>query len=345
MPYNIAWKGGFLMLKWLTGLLVAALLLMKPEAAANGAREAMVHWYYTVAPSLFPFMALLPLLTCDAAAHAYECLLGPITRRLYRLPGAAASALAVGMVAGSPAGCFAASRAASAGMTRGQAQRLAIACCGMSPAFLISGVGAVMLGSPSYGFILLRAQLLTQLLLPLFLRPFFKDSSPIQYSAPPSPTPPVLAILNICGYMTLFGAIAAALSSLLGESAGNICLCLLDITSGTRIISNINMKILYKIAALAALTGFGGLSICAQNLSALREIIRPAPFILARVAAAFISAGFAVLQIHRIPIKIAPNPLQISSICVVLLVIPVILNLNKHSFNNRKNSNFESESV
>lgn len=321
------------MLKWITGLLVAALLLMKPEAAANGAREAMYHWYYTVAPSLFPFMALLPLLTSQPAA--WECLLGPLTRRIYKLPGAAASALAIGMLAGSPAGCLAAARvAASTPMNRGQAQRLAIACCGMSPAFLISGIGAGMLGSPSYGHVLLRAQLMTQLAMPVILFPFFRDPSPLRFDAPPSPAPPVLSILNVGGYMTLFAAIAAALSDLLGSTAGQICLCLLDVTSGARIISNINMKILYKIAALAAITGFGGLSISAQNLSALGKIIRPLPFLLARITAALISVAFAVLQISDITFDLALNPLQIASLCAVLLVIPVILKLKKHSFNN-----------
>ena len=328
------------MLKWLTGLIVAALLLIRPEAAANGARDAMYHWYSTVAPSLFPFMALLPLLTCDAAAHAYERLLGFITRRLYRLPGAAASALAVGMIAGSPAGCLAASRiAASAGMTRGQAQRLAIACCGMSPAFLISGVGAAMLGSPSYGHVLLRAQLLTQLVMPVLLLPLCRDPSPVQFSAPPSPAPPVLAILNVGGCMALFGAIAAALNGLLGDAAGRVCLCAMDVTAGARIISNINMKIQCKLVALSALTGFGGLSVCAQNLSALRKIIQPLPFVLARIAAAVISAGLTCLQISKISIDFNALPLQISAFSVILLLIPVILTLNKRLINNMKFQN------
>ena len=90
--------------RWITGLLIFALLLCRPEAAANGAREAMAQWYYAVAPSLFPFMALMPLLTCPEAARAYERLLGRAMRALFRLPGAAAPAMIAGMAAGSPAG-------------------------------------------------------------------------------------------------------------------------------------------------------------------------------------------------------------------------------------------------
>ena len=168
------------MLKWLAGLAMAALLLMSPEAAVNGAREAMAQWVYAVAPALFPFMALLPLLTCEAALEVYERLLGGLTRRLYDLPGGAAPALAVGMLAGSPAGCAAVKRvAARTPMTRGQARRLAVACCGLSPAFLITGIGAALLGDVGCGHILLRSQIAAQLTLPLLLRPLCRDSTPM----------------------------------------------------------------------------------------------------------------------------------------------------------------------
>ena len=159
-------------IRWLAGALAAALLLMRPEAAVNGAREAMAHWYYAVAPSLFPFMALMPLLTCEAALSAYESALGGIMERAFRLPGAAASALVIGMVAGSPAGCVAAARVAGrCRLSRGQFERLSLACCGLSPAFLISGVGAAMLGDPAAGRLLLRSQMLSQICLLWLLMP------------------------------------------------------------------------------------------------------------------------------------------------------------------------------
>ena len=232
------------MLIWLAGLAMAALLLMSPEAAVNGAREAMAQWVYSVAPALFPFMALLPLLTCDAALEAYERLLGGLTRRLYDLPGGAAPALAVGILAGSPAGCAAVKRvAARTPVTRGQARRLAIACCGLSPAFLITGIGAALLGDVSCGHILLRSQIAVQLTLPLLLRPLCRDSTPMPVRESEDATPPVLAILNVCGYMVLFGAVAAALGRVAGERLGRLCLLTLDVTSGTRIICAMAMPL------------------------------------------------------------------------------------------------------
>ena len=145
---------------------VGCTLSVLSEVTLNAAREAMLAWYTSVAPALFPFMALMPMLTSPAAARGYERLLGRLMQFLFNLPGAAAPAVVVGMIAGSPAGAVAAVRTcAAAGLTRADAERLTMCCCGLSPAFLITGVGAAMLGNPADGTLLLRAQILTQLTL------------------------------------------------------------------------------------------------------------------------------------------------------------------------------------
>lgn len=64
------------MKKWMLGAALAGLLLAFPRDAAEAARGAMLQWYQTVAPALFPFMALLPLLTCAESLQLYGALLG-----------------------------------------------------------------------------------------------------------------------------------------------------------------------------------------------------------------------------------------------------------------------------
>ena len=91
-------------LKWLGGLAAMALLLSKPQAASRGATEALERWYASVAPALFPFLALMPLLTCGEAVGVYEKLLARPMRVCFKLPGAAAPGMIVGMAAGTPAG-------------------------------------------------------------------------------------------------------------------------------------------------------------------------------------------------------------------------------------------------
>ena len=245
------------MKKWLLGLVLAGILLARPEAAAGAAREALALWYRNVAPSLFPFMALLPLLTCDEALAGYEAALGGLTRRLFRLPGAAASALAVGALAGSPAGCLAAARV-SEGMTRGQLERLASACCGLSPAFVVSGIGAGMLGSAGTGWLLLRSQLAAQLF--LLLWPDGRDDRPVApMPADPADDAPlrgaVLGILGVAGFMALFAAVAGALEDIAGPAAGRALLCLTDVTAGARLVGASALGDAARLPLLSALIG------------------------------------------------------------------------------------------
>ena len=67
-------------LKWLGGLAAMALLLSSPQDAARGAARAMAQWHASVAPALFPFLALMPLLTSGEAMAAYEALLSPFKK-------------------------------------------------------------------------------------------------------------------------------------------------------------------------------------------------------------------------------------------------------------------------
>ena len=75
--------------KWLGALALAALLLARPREAAAGAAQAMARWCDTVAPAVFPFLALTPLLTCEEAARAYRALRGRPNSHSVALPSSA----------------------------------------------------------------------------------------------------------------------------------------------------------------------------------------------------------------------------------------------------------------
>ena len=233
--------------KLLLGVGLTLLLLCRPEDAANGAREALCQWYYVVAPSLFPFMALMPLLTCPEANRCYDAALGGLMRRLFGLPGSAASPMIVGMLAGSPAGCAAARAVAVAeGYTLGQLERVAMACCGMSPAFFISAVGAGMLGNAGLGHLLLRSQALAQVSMLALTGAFCRGGEGVRPAENDAGGNPVLTIINVAGTMALFGAIAGALRMPWLSLA-------LEVTAGSRWLCAANMEVRWKLAALSAL--------------------------------------------------------------------------------------------
>ena len=323
--------GGILLrfLRFALAAALAALLLSRPNAAALGALDAMLCWATAVAPAMFPFMALLPALTGPEAARAYALLLGRPMTRLYRLPGGAAAALAAGMIGGSPAGALAARRAE--GLTRGQRKRLALSACGMSPAFLVGGVGVGMLRSAAAGRLLLRSQAAVQLLLPLLLRSAWKgEGGPVEALSPLREAPPlraaVGAILTVCGWMTLFGAAGRALQAWVGKGIAVPLLCLADVTAGCRQVAVMKCDFILKLSLTAALCGFGGGCIAAQNLAILRDAgVRIREYLCVRALAAALMALFTALQLAAKCEGFAPtglSPFQLAAACAVLLALP-----------------------
>lgn len=330
-------------LKWLGGLAAVALLLSRPQAASRGAAEAMARWYASVAPALFPFLALMPLLTGGEAIGAYEVLLERPMRACFRLPGAAAPGMIVGMAAGTPAGALAARNvAAGSGMNRGQLLRLAAATAGFSPAFLVGGIGVGMLDSAAMGWKLWMAQLLTQITLLVLFRGAWKrrvegveaigaavGDQPIRGA--------VMGILTICGYMTLFGALAGALGEWAGQGPADALVCLLDVPSGALRVSKLAMPEAVRLPLLAGMCGFGGMCVIAQSLGALKGCgIGAGAYVGIRVLAGAIEAGCMVLLLKLPQINVGylvepirEKPLAAAMLIAAIMACPVLAKLNK----------------
>ncbi len=328
---------------WMGGLLLILLLLSRPQAATDGASRAMARWYDTVAPSLFPFLALMPLLTGAAATRVYEKAFGKLIGALFDLPGGAAPAMLIGMACGTPAGVVAARRAAArSGMNRGQMHRLAAAMTGFSPAFLLGGVGAGMLGSPRAGVLLLTAQLLTQTTLMLLLRGAWRDrTQPVDAPDRDAERAPVrsavMILLTIGGYMALFGSIAAVLREYTGSRISSALLCLLDVPSGALALTESGMEAGKRLVLLSGMCGFGGLCLIAQNLGVLKGCgVKLTECLGLRALAAGVSMGYMALLV-RLPESdmgywlraIRANPLAAAGFMASAMVLPVVIRLRK----------------
>lgn len=264
-------------LKFWGAVLVVAGILIRPEASVAGAQRAMRLWCGSVAPALFPFLALLPALTGPEACAAYNAALSRMMRPLFGLPGAAAPALFIGMISGSPGGALAVRRVAGeTGMRCAEARRVALALSGLSPAYLILGVGQGLYGSAALGVRLALIQACAQLILLALLR--YMDSGDDARVEPLTDAArernPVHAavesVLAICGYMVLFSAVACAAASFAGEWVGMALLLVADLPSGLAGLAQWQApgRMLIQGAAI----GFGGLCIAAQNLDAVRAL-------------------------------------------------------------------------
>ena len=262
--------------KFIFAALLAILILIRPQQAVDSARKAMQVWYTSVAPALFPFMALLPLLTGPDACRVYERMFSPVMGALFRLPGSAAPGMIVAVLSGSPAGAAVIARTAGQSkMTVSQLRRFAPVVCGVGPAYLIMGVGAGLLGSPQMGMKQAAVQFCVQLGMLLVFR-FIKEENPAPVQLIPmgqsgrGVRDGVEAVLAVCGYMVLFSVAAASAAAVLGKNLGSLLLIAADLPSGMALIAENSAKGRLLLMGMAA--GFGGICIMAQNMEHLRPL-------------------------------------------------------------------------
>lgn len=156
------------------GIIIAALgtaacafaLLRFPGIAGAGVTQGLSSCVNTLIPSLFPFMVLSTYMAESGLASALGKWAQPVTQFLFRQPGCAAAAVLMGFVGGYPAGAKTISRLWEQGeLTREQAGRLLCFCVSAGPPFVLTAVGACLLGNPSAGVVLLLSVTLSGLLL------------------------------------------------------------------------------------------------------------------------------------------------------------------------------------
>lgn len=335
--------------KFWGAVLILAGILVRPESAVAGAQRAMRLWYSSVAPAMFPFLALLPVLTGPDACAAYDAVLSRLMRPLFNLPGAVAPALVIGMISGSPGGALAVRRVASeAGLRRSEARRVALALSGVSPAYLILGVGQGLYGSVSLGIRLALIQIAVQVGMLFLLRSILENDEEIVASLPQNEQErgpiqgAVESVLAVCGYMVLFSSVCSVVASFTGETIGTALLLVSDLPSGLAGLASWNIpgRMLIQGAAI----GFGGLCIAAQNLDALRPLgITPREYLSVRGIAAAAFAGISGLVLRTREIgretyaKGGAQAYAFSMLIAGIVALPALFYLTKtFCFNNRK---------
>lgn len=285
-------------LRLLGALVFLGLALSFPQACARAAAEAMAVWSQSFAPALFPFFVMIPALTGREATRLYERLFGRVLPRAFGVPAAFAGAVTAGFLAGSPAGALAISKTEGE-MTRGEASRALLLASGLSPAFVASAVGAGMLGDPGAGALLLRSQILSQLVTGLLLRrawagdqaPFPRGAVGAAEQAPVRGA--VLSMVTVCGYMVVFSVIAALAQCVLPR-AGRALLPFLEVAGGCARLAQLPMTPLPLYPLLSFFIGLGGLSVAMQNLARARV---PWPrYALGKALQGALAAAFSAFQ-------------------------------------------------
>ena len=307
---------------------LAIVLLGRSQAAAQGVRDGLTICGQVIIPSLFPFMVLSAFLACSRAGTVLERLLQPICRHIFHLPQAAATPLLMGLIGGYPVGPRCIGTLVQDGrLTTEDGARMACFCSNAGPPFLISAIGAGMLGDQDLGILLLVCQVVSALLIGICLgisRPVPPRAIPAPHHYPPYSACLVTAvanassgILSICAFVVLFTCLNALLEqfgiiALITHLLANVApwlpqqlvpgtlLGVLEVTSGCNVLTQVAHP--YTMPVLAALVSFSGLSvICQVRAAAGTSYLRPVGFLLSRLAHAVLSAILMMLLLRLFP--------------------------------------------
>lgn len=289
-------------------------LLWRPQAVASGISRGLSVCGSVLIPSVFPFLVLGGLLIRSGVASAVGRRLEWLTRLVFGLPGCTAAGVLMSLVGGYPAGCTAAGDLLRGGqISREEARRMLRFCVNGGPGFVISAVGAGVMGSVGFGVIVYVATVTASLLLGAagVPRGARRPDRRVTLSAPRLPFVSALVdavtgacetMVYMCGFVLLFGAVISLVGTLIENRVVSAFLaCVLEVSSGCTAASSLGSAAPLLIGFAV---GFGGLSVHCQIASSLRGLdVLDASFVLARVVHGSLTALLTVLLLRWIPLS------------------------------------------
>lgn len=315
-------------------LLFGAALLIWPQAVSGGVSRGLSICTSVIIPSLFPFLILAGFLVRSGVSAALGRHMDGLTRLLFGLPGCCGAGILVGFIGGYPAGGVAVGELVRQGqISREDGRRMLRFCVNGGPAFIISAVGAGLMGSVQIGALLFAAHITASLLLGLLGRLLY-GKSPVSEQPPagrPAAKLPAAAafvesvngacrsLLYMCGFVVLFAALLALsdvsgvagffhylftwpLNAMGADTSGLTCLfpCIMEVSCGCVEAAGTGPM---APLLLGMALGWGGLSVHCQLAATLHEEkLIDRRFFLYRLLHAVLGGVLTVVLFHLCPV-------------------------------------------
>lgn len=324
----------------------AAFLLRYPECVALGIRKGLSVCGSVIIPTLFPFMVLAVFISRSDLCMFFANALSAFTRYVFRLPKEASAAIFMSFIGGFPVGAKMGSELVKSGkISKSDAARMNLFCINAGPAFIISTVGANMLGSKKAGIILFMSLTLSSLLIGFFSGLLFAgkkipaetseeetEKIPTTYAFVSSAREASVSILSICSWVILFSGIGEAIDFLsLGANSSFFLKSSLEVTGGCLAAAG-----RYPLPAVAAVIGFSGFCVHFQIFPFLKDSgIKISHFYTGRLISGALAAGICRILLIFFPCDTAvslaqsgfsPIPYRVSlPACIAFLIMSVLL--------------------
>lgn len=279
------------------GILLLAIGMSAP--LSEGVRHGLALCAQAVIPSVYPSMILSDLLLASRT-WIERSVIGRVFARVFHLPPAAATAYLLGLCTGFPIGMRVCTELYREDvLTREQAEQLMAFSNNTGPAFLIAGVGVGLYADARIGIALYLCQVLASATvgITLGLRRRQQDDG---RAAPPPPAFSLVesvrsaahACVALCGFVSLFSAIAHLLTYLIpSPTARMLLLPLLEVSTAASYLGAHGAGSAFALCCTAFAVGFSGLSVHMQSMVFLSKTdINPRQYYISKVVQGLLCA-------------------------------------------------------
>lgn len=285
------------------------MLLAMPDVAIEYMKKGLGLCALSVVPSLFPFMIISELIVGSGIGKSIARALSPVTKRLFGVGDGGACAFLLGTLCGFPIGArSAASMYDSGDISRDELCRVMTFCNNPSPAFVISTVGASIIGRRDVGAVIYACVVLSAVIVGILANLFMKKSDEAvcerlpksdEQSEPMSQTftnairHSALSILNVCAYVTFFGTLVGCIKHVLSylggaRTLGALLFGFFELSSGAASAAELGGTFICAVAC-ALFSGWSGMSVHFQIMSAAGgRGVSFKPYFLAKAAQAIL---------------------------------------------------------
>ena len=266
-------------------LLLLAALLLSPAAAIAGARQGLDIWWGRVLPALLPSM-LSVRLTQN---------LGLLRLTESHPRGQLVAVIGFSLVSGAPNGAkLLHALVEDSSLSRREADRLLPLVNAVSPAFLLSIIASELLKNKAlflpmagafYGCVLCGILLQTSRKHWRFSPVRTTEAEPLSFSAALSSAieTGMLDMLKIGGCILLVCTLLSLMEPLFSGRAASAALAgLLEVSTGTAMISALSLPLRLKTSILIGVSAFGGLSLMLQTICCYPGL-KPVPYLLKKL--------------------------------------------------------------
>ena len=264
-------------------------LIADSRAASAAAVSALSLCARVIVPSLFPFFVCANLFCALHLNAPLEKALSRVMEPVFRVPGAGAAALFVGLSGGYPSGAQSVGALFESGsIKKDSAGRLLLFCNNCGPAFIFGVVGQTVFGSGLAGLLLYLVHAASALLLGFFARekggacrpaaPQARAAAPVSFSSAftASVKKSGQTALEVCMFVVVFGVLGAmvqtALRPVFPAWALVVVSGLLELSGGAGALAAAAMPQGVKFMLASFFLAFGGLSVHAQTKAVLSSM-------------------------------------------------------------------------